>query len=145
MNRSEVRAFLEAGVNELTPALEFGAGLITDFNSIRSHTYPSAWQVTASVNVEAEFSAPIASWDIQLVIGQKDRMDSSPQEYEAILDECDTIAQKLIYQYRNIVSGYKLTTMNGITREPFVKKHADCLSGVILSFTLVSPDQTDVC
>lgn len=145
MNRSEVRAFLEAGVNELTPSLEFGAGMITDFNSIRLHTYPSVWQIAAGVNIEIEFSAPVAQWDIQLIIGQKDRADSSPAEYELILDECDTIAQKLIYKYRNIVEGYKLTTMASVTREPFIKKHADVVSGVLLSFTLVSPDQTNVC
>lgn len=146
MDRSEVRAFIEAGVNELVPAIEFGAGLVTDFNSIRSHEYPAVWQVTSPVSSEhLPSGAPTDNWNIELIVAQIDRMDSSPQEYEHIIDDCDLVAQKLIYQYRNIIDGYKLTTMTGVNREPFVKKHADCVTGVILTFQLISPDKTNVC
>lgn len=146
MTREEVRDFLESGVNELVPAVEFGAGLITDFNSIRNHQYPSVWQIDANSNSELLMSgAPVDTWDIELVIAQKDRMDSSPTEYEHIVDDCDEIAQKLVYQYRNIVDGYKMTTMTNVSREPFVKKFADVLSGVTLKFSLISPDKTNLC
>lgn len=145
MTRTEIRDFLQAGVNALTPVPEFGSGLVTDFNSIRSHEYPAVWQVVAQVTAEFTISAPLDSWEIDLIVAQKDRMDSSPEEYEHIVDDCDLIAQKLIYQYRDQVSGYKLVTMTGVSREPFVKKYADCLSGVNLKFTLVVQNKTDVC
>lgn len=145
MTRTEIRDFLQAGVNALTPVPEFGSGLVTDFNSIRSHEYPAVWQVVAQVTAEFTISAPLDSWEIDLIVAQKDRMDSSPVEYEHIVDDCDLIAQKLIYQYRDQVSGYKLVTMTGVSREPFVKKYADCLSGVNLKFTLVVQNKTDVC
>ncbi len=145
MKREEVREFLKEGVNGIVPAPEFGSGLITDFNSIRSHEYPAVWQVVSPVGTVEGTSAPQDSWEIELIVAQKDRMDSSHDEYEHILDDCDLIAQKLIYKYRKIVDGYKLVTMESIRREPFVKKYADCLSGVMLTFTLNVPNQTNVC
>jgi hypothetical protein len=145
MTRTEIRDFLQAGVNALTPVPEFGSGLVSDFNSIRSHEYPAVWQVVAQVTAELTISAPLDSWEIDLIVAQKDRMDSSPSEYEHIIDDCDLIAQKLVFQYRDQVSGYKLVTMTGVSREPFVKKYADCLSGVNLKFTLVVQNNTNVC
>lgn len=146
MTRKEVRDFIEAGVNKLVPAIEFGSGLVTDFNSIRSHEYPAAWLITAPMTSEhTQAGAPVDTWNIELIVAQLDKMESSPEQYEHIVDDCDVIAQKLIYQYRNIVSGYKLVTMTGVNREPFVKKHADCVTGVMLTFQLVSPDKTNVC
>lgn len=146
MTRKEVREFLEAGVNELVPAIEFGSGLVTDFNSIRSHQYPAVWQITSPMSSEHnQAGAPVDTWNIELIVAQIDKMESSAVQYEHIVDDCDEIAQKLIYQYRNIVDGYKLVTMTGVNREPFVKKHADCVTGVLLTFQLVSPDKTNVC
>jgi len=145
MKRSEIREFLREGVNALTPAPEFGSGLITDFNSIRSHQYPAVWQTIAPVNPDIEFQAPVDSWEIILTIAQKDAMDSISETYEQIIDSCDEIGQKLIYQYRNVTAGYKLLTIEEIKREPFVKKYADCLTGIFLTFTIKAVDKTDVC
>ena len=145
MKRSEVRQFLEDGVNALTPAPVFGSGLITEFNSIRSHEYPVVWQTIAPVNSEVQNQAPMDNWEILLTIAQKDRMDSVSTEYEQIIDQCDEIAQKLTYQYRNVTSGYKLINLEDLKREPFVKKHADCLTGVEFTFTIKAVDRTNVC
>ena len=84
-------------------------------------------------------------WDIELIIAQKDAMDSAPEVYEGIVDSSDLIAQKLIYQYRNRISGYKQIAIDSIKREPFIKKYADCLTGVKLTFTITANDKTNVC
>jgi len=148
MKRSEIRAFLKAGVDALTPPPpEFGSGLITDFNSNRSHTYPSVWQNVKPVDVDLPepMNAPLDEWDIELIIAQKDALDSAHEVYEGIVDEADLIAQKLTYQYRNVTSGYKLIQISSIKREPFIKKYADCLTGVKLTFTITANDKTNVC
>lgn len=148
MTRKEVRAFLEAGVNELTPALDFGSGRVSDFNpvSAKSGGFPRVWQVIAPVSSEQPAQAPVDNWEIELLIAGKDDMGSVPEQFELIIDDCDEIAQKLVYIYRNIVDGYKLVTMSGVVREPFVKLNgAAVMSGVSLKFTLVAPDQTNVC
>lgn len=146
MKRSEIRELLRGGVNALDPAPEFGSGQISDFNSLRSHTYPSVWQTVKPVDVDGlELSAPLDKWDIELIIAQKDAMDSAPEVYEGIVDSSDLIAQKLIYQYRNRISGYKQIAIDSIKREPFIKKYADCLTGVKLTFTITANDKTNVC
>ena len=130
----------------MIPTLEFGSGLITDFNAIRSHEYPAVWMNIAPVSgSNAPYGAPLDVWEIELIIAQKDRMDSSPEEYEHIIDDCDEIAQKLMYNYNRLAAGYKMVSLSDRNREPFVKKYADCLSGVVLTFRMTIPDQTNIC
>ncbi len=86
---------------------------------------------------------PIDAWQIRLHIARLDAMDSLPDQYEAIIDECDSIAQTLQFKYNQIVSGSNLITMSDISRVPYVKKYEDCVTGVLLSFSLNGPDKTD--
>jgi hypothetical protein len=93
-------------------------------------------------------SAPVDSWKIQLSVFRIDKLDSTPSVYEDLVDSCDDMARKLIYKYRNIVSGYKLVTMESVTRSKFIKSPKygpDCLTGVEVKFTLTAPDKSNVC
>jgi len=145
MKRSEVRNFINSGVAAITPQLEFGSGMLTDFNSERSNIYPKVWLESLEVDTVVPSSAPVDTWPIKLYIAWKDQMDSKPEQYEDLVDKADFIAQKLIYQYRNVVTGYKLVEILADKREPWIKKNADCLTGVVLSFDLKATDATDVC
>lgn len=146
MTRSEVRDFLEAGVNALDPPPTFGYGLYSFFNSNRSWEYPLVFQETAPVNSEVPTqSAPVDEWEIILHVANLTKLDAVPSEYEPLIDDCDLIAQKLIYQYRAQVSGYKLVRIEGFSREPFTKINADLLAGVTLRFNLKVTNQTNVC
>lgn len=147
MKRSEIRAFVKSGVDALVPAVSFNSGLLTFFNSNRTNQYPYVFQETGSISTDINFQTgpPLDQWEIILHIAYLDSMDSIPDQYELLVDKADEIAQKLITKYNQIVSGYKNVTIEGIGREPFVHKHADCLSGVILTFTIVSPDKTNNC
>jgi len=148
MTRAEVRAFVESGIDNLNQSgevIQFGSGRITEFNSTRSNIYPFCWLESLSVDTDLINSMPFDNWNIVIHVAAKDAQDSSADQYETIVDTCDVIAQKLVKKYNDVVSGYKLVTLSGINREPFIKKHADNTSGVILSFTLISPDQTNLC
>ncbi len=147
MKREEIREFLKDGVNALDPPLEFGYGRLSEFNpaSVKG-SFPMVWQLTSSVTTELANQSPVDSWSIELLIAEKDRMDSSAEEYEHIIDDCDLIAQKLVYQYRNSVEGYKNVTLSGFEREPFVKTNgAAVMSGVKLTFTILVQNKTNVC
>lgn len=148
MKRSEVRSFIESGVTALNSegvTLQFDNGRVTEFNSDRSNTYPFAWLEPLNTSPEIINSVPYDNWEIIIHIAQKDAPDSVQSQYEGIVDTCDEIGQKLVKKFNDVVSGYKLVTIQNISRIPFYKKHADCLSGVVLSFTLNVPDTTNLC
>jgi hypothetical protein len=151
MKRSELRQFIKDGVNAITPVLTFSEGLVTEFNADMNRILPTVhllfegndtnlWESRAGVAL-----APSDSWSIKLLIANLDKMDSTADIYEDIVDHCDEVAQKLIYKYRNIIEGYKLVTMDGISRKKFVKKYTSCLTGIELTFTIHAPDKTNVC
>lgn len=146
MKRRDVRAFVEQGINALSETAEFNSGKIDEFNSQPDKRYPFCW--LDSIGVKSELTVnylPIDDWDISILIVKQDSLGSAPEEYEEIVDQCDELAQQLIYQFNNQVSGYKLVTLKGISREPFIKKLADCTTGVNLKFTLNAPDTTNNC
>ena len=146
--RSEVRDLVKSAVDALDPAVRFNSGLLTFFNSDRKNKYPYVFMEAASVTpafVAGPNQAPTNSWDIILHVADLDAMDSIPDQYELIVDAMDEIAANIIGQINEVVSGYKIVTIEGITREPFIHKHADVLNGVILSFTLISVDKTNYC
>lgn len=147
MKRSEVRTFIENGIATLSPQMGFGSGRISEFNSKLDKTYPFAWLESLSNSPDINTGVnTIDHWEIIIHIAKKDAQDSSADQYEAIVDECDLIAQELQKAYNEDIDGYKILTMESISREPFIKKHAsDCLTGVIFSFTLSGPDTTNLC
>lgn len=147
MKRSEIRTFLETGVNAINPSMPFGSGRISEWNSSRSNEYPGTWwESIRPTEVELiNNNLPQDGWPVRLHIGKKDAADSSAVQYEQIIDDCDYIAQQLIRQYNQVVENSNTVTITNIDREPFVKKNADVISGVILSFTLTGPDKTNLC
>lgn len=147
MTRTEVRAFLKAGVDALDPVLEFGSGLISDFNAKPDKTHPQVWQELRPVDgTNPPTQAPVDDWDIRLHIAiGHNQQDVSPAEYEDFIDTCDLVAQKLMHQYNSIVAGYKLVSLVNRSRTPFAKKHAHVMSGVILAFRINVPDKTYLC
>lgn len=145
MTRAEINTFIKTGVDSLKPAVEYGRGRISEFNSIRNHLYPAAWFETSDMSMEINgaTNVPNDTWEINLHVCKKDTPDSMPVDYEDLIDQCDGIAQTLQFKYNKIVSGYKLMTLSEIKREPFVKKFSDCLTGVLMSFQINTPDLTD--
>ncbi len=145
MLRQEIRAFIEAGVDTITPSVRFNSGRITELNSKRSNQYPYVWLESLS---RTGLPNSGFSWLINIHIAKKDKPGSKPEEYEAIVDECDLIAQQLMPQYKLLLegSGYtNLTLEDGEICDPFIHRHADDTTGVILSFNIQDFSPTDVC
>jgi uncharacterized protein YecA (UPF0149 family) len=147
MTRTEVRAFIKSGCEAVSVNYPFNSGRLTEFNSQLNNTYPYLWLESLKTSVSLTTTQmPFDNWEISIFIAKLDKMDSLPIQYESIVDDCDLIAQKLVYQLNQAVEGFKLSILDNITREPFIKeKHVDCISGVNLSFTLGVPDTTNVC
>lgn len=151
MKRSEIRTFVQTGANAITPAVTFGTGTYTFFNSNRDWSYANGLvfhETVTSMEVDTETfaaQAPTDGWNVKLWIAFLTKMDAIPDDYEPLIDQADYIAQRLMYKYNQVVSGYKRVTITDVKRVPFVKKNADVLCGVTLSFKINAPDQTNVC
>lgn len=147
MKRSEVRAFLKSGVDALAQSIKFNAGRITEFNSNRSNTYPFIWLETlkSTPGINPDTGLTTENWAVALHIANKDSAGSLPEQYEAIVDECDYLGQQLTGQYTHSLATSKLMVLEGIDRDPFIHKHADDTTGIILTFTLIDFSPTDVC
>lgn len=144
MTRKEIYQLIKDGVDRLKLPHEFGRGRISEFSSTRDHNYPIIWFETSPMSTSlSQNSMPIDAWPIRLHIGRLDKEDSKTEQYEYIIDECDLIAQALSFIYNSVVTNSTFITIDSINREPFIKKHADSVTGVLLSFTLTGPDTTD--
>jgi len=166
MKREDIRTFLRDGADAIK--CEFDSGRITEFNSKLNKTYPFAWveSLQAVTTFGATGSMLIDTWTVAIHIARLDSADSLQTQYEELIDQCDDLARKLVWQYNNFLYGssstvsatatlsdnttlkraaYSKISIGEVQRIPFIKLHADCLTGVILSFNLTSPDSTDVC
>src|SRR5258705_8621246 len=108
MKRSEIREFVRSGVVALFPTVGFDSGMLSDFNSQRDNIYPKVWLESPDTQTDYPASAPIDDWSLKLYIASLDKVDSAPDVYEDLVDQADFIAQKLLYELRNIIEGYKL-------------------------------------
>lgn len=138
MKRSEVKDFIQSGAELLN--IPFETGRITEFNSSRSNTYPFIFLESLSVNTTISYSLPTDTWSVRLHIAFKDSIDSKMDQYEGLIDQADDIGKSLVKRYNDILTNYNLVTISGITRVPFIKRHADCLTGIVLTFTLIAQD-----
>jgi hypothetical protein len=146
MKRSEVRAFVKSGVDYLNQSIPFNSGRISDFNKQRSNEYPYVWLESLSVTPDIQAQGPpMDSWNIVLHILNIDKVDSLPEQYELIIDECDEIGQHLVKTFNDLLTDSKNIVLDGVSRDPFIKLHADCLTGIVLSFNINTWDKSSFC
>lgn len=146
MRRADVRTLIETAINDLSMTIGFGSGEITEFNSQPDKPYPFAWLSSLANNPElTDIQLMMDNWNCEITIAKKDATDAIAAESEDIIDVCDEIAKTILQRINQVVSGYKLLILKSISIDPFTKKHADCLSGVTLSFTLNTPDTENRC
>lgn len=134
MKRSEIKEFIQAGAEFYT--IPFATGRISEFNSSRSNNYPFIFFETPSVSTDLINSVQSDTWTIRLHLASKDAPDSKMEQYEDLVDDADYLAQRLVRRYNDVINDYNLVLISDISRTPFIKKHADCLTGVLLQFTL---------
>jgi len=147
MERAEVRSFIESGVEYLNQSIPFNSGRLTEFNSNRSNEYPFVWLETlaSTEDITTSGGPNVQNWNITLRIVFKDAIDSSPQQYESLIDQADVLARKLKKVYDQKLQSSKLVTLTGLSYDPVIKVHADCVTGVDLSFTLEAYDNSKLC
>lgn len=137
MTRADIRAYIKSGVDAMSPSISFNSGRITEFNSQRSNEYPYVWlESLSSAPDVTDSGATFDVWSVIMHIAKLDKADSLPEQYEALIDDCDYIAQQLWSQYNTILGTSTKLILSGGERQPFIHKHADDTTGVILTFTI---------
>lgn len=134
MKRSEIKEFIQSGAEFYN--IPFSTGRLSEFNSSRSNTYPFIFLETIEVDTDLNNSIQTDNWIIRLHITSKDAVDSKMAQYEKLVDDADYLAQRLIRRYNDVINNFDLVTLSGVSRTPFIKRYADCLTGVLLQFTL---------
>lgn len=134
MKRSEIKEFIQAGAEFYN--IPFATGRLSEFNSSRSNTYPFIFLETIEVDTDLVNSIQTDNWLIRIHIASKDSVDSKMGQYEKLVDDADYLAQKLVRRYNDVINDYNLVLISGLSRTPFIKRYADCLTGVLLQFTL---------
>lgn len=147
MTRKETRALLKSALDALSVVILFNSGRITEFNSQRDNEYPFVWSdpLSRATEFRVPDNLPLDGWNVSLHFAKKDQAGSSPEEYESIVDDCDLLAKQFTNKLNSVIEGFKLITITNLSCDPFYHRHADDTSGVVLSFILNSPDQTNVC
>jgi hypothetical protein len=156
MGHKDVRLFIQDVAESLRTDVKFGYGRASDFNQIKDKQYPYIWldPLISSMTLGEDGLNFTESYTVSLSFYKFDEMDSTEDEYKVILDDVDTLVQKFIRKINeNLENDYSgdmvLTTWNtrveNINKQPFIKVMADVLTGFILTFDFVVPDNFEYC
>lgn len=144
MSHQSVVAIHEDTAKSLGDNIQFGYGKQTDFNQIQNKRYPYIWQALLSSNGRDENRNKI--WATTILFCEMDKEDSIEGEYKKILDRTD----KLVDQFMNSLD-LRFNEMDadvviqGFSQLPFVKDAVDDITGWIVQYQLLVPDDFDYC
>jgi hypothetical protein len=136
---------VEAATKALSNVAKFRSGVQSDFNSEKNKPYPYVWLESLSRSETVPNGKKLEEWNVNIRIAYIDKMDSKPEAYEKLKDQADDIASKLCDIMDRGLHKSNLVTMPTRQINPFHKQHADCLTGVDLTFALVTPAGSVFC
>jgi len=155
MSHNAVRLLLKDTADNLSTAVSFGYGQASYFNKIKDKGYPYIWldPLVSTIQVNEDNLLTTEIYTCSVTIYKFDDPDSLPGAYELILDQTDEIAQEFIRDLNEKLedNGSLATiqranvTLSNISKQPFIKKMADVLTGFVLTFDLTVPDKFDYC
>lgn len=148
MSHKSVVALIQDTVSKLGDGIEFGDGRTSDFN-IQGHQAkniiwldPLNAQPAYTVNGVSNYQK---LWNVNLIFYQKDRVDSSPKEYNNILSSTDVILDKFVNTLNFFIDGSDDLVISGFNQQNFIKVTAHVLTGWTLTFNLLVPDSFEYC
>ena len=156
MSHKAVRQFIETTAKSLADNVKFGYGRSSDFNKIKDKKYPYIWMdpLNSSFEIGEDAINFTERYSVSLVFYRFDDPDSTEDQYKLILDETDKLVQTFVRKiHENLENAYHLTdiirtdntVVENITKQPVIKVMADVLTGWIVTFELIVPDNFDYC
>jgi hypothetical protein len=149
MSHQSVVAIHKDTALSLADNMQFGYGRQSDFNQIQNKRYPYIW--LALLSSSASFTVNNVNnytnvWSVTLLFCEMDREDSIESTYEKILDRMDVLADKFINTLNLRFNEMDADViLQGISKLPFIKDAVDDITGWIVQYQLLVPDDFDYC
>lgn len=149
MSHQSVVAIHKDTALSLGDDIQFGYGRQTDFNQIKNKRYPYIW--LALLSSSASFTVNNVSnytnvWSVTILFCEMDREDSIETTYEKILDRMDALADKFVNSLNLRFNEMDAdVVLQGVSKLPFIKDAVDDITGWLVQYQLLVPDDFDYC
>lgn len=154
MNHKAVRDLLSDTSKSLDPSVSFGYGRLSDFNKIRDKKYPYIWSdvVSGSGSYTENAINLTKTYGVTLSFLDKDETANDQEQTNPILDAMSNLSDGFInklnlsdFDETELATLTAMIQITNITHTRVIKDHADILSGWVVSFNLITPDDFDYC
>lgn len=147
MSHKGTRLLIEDVSKSLGDNIKFTYARTEDFNVMRDKVYP--FITLEPLNATASFTVNNVSnymkvFNATLTFYQLDKESSIGDDYKKILDDMDHLVDQFITKL-NFFSNNDEIIIQNINQQPFIKATADILTGWILTFQIVTPDNWNYC
>lgn len=149
MSHKSVRELIQDTVKSLADNITFSYGRTSDFNQQQDKPLGTL------VNLDLMSAVPVyavdgvhnytKAWRCSMAFYQYDEKGSTELEYVKILDETDTLVDKLLNKLNFYSFKADTITILDMNQDPFVKATKDVLTGHLLGFTVQTEDEFDYC
>lgn len=155
MSHKGIRLLIEDTAKRLGDDIQFTYAKQSDFNILRDKRYPfiSLDPLVASAGFAVNNTSNYTKvWSVSMAFYELDSVSSTQDEYAIILDEVDNLVDRFITKINeyggtenNNVFNEDNIIIQSISQQPFVKAMADVLTGYLVSFQIVVPDNWNYC
>lgn len=149
MSHKGIRLLIQDTAQSLGDDIQFDYARTSDFNvTASSQRYPFTTLDLLSAIPEYTVdgvSNYMKRWLCSMAWYGLDKADSTPEEYEKILDDIDALIDKFL----NKLNFYSLEAdtiiISSVNQQPFVKATSAILTGFTLTFQIQQSDQFNYC
>lgn len=148
MSHLSVRTLIEETVKQVDTSIKFAYARASDFNSIIKKGDNAAHLDTLSSSLEyTEGSFNLTeSFNVAIIFYSLDDIQGAEKETAAILDKTDKTATKFIQKLNlKVLDLDQDVEILSIRKEPIIKATVSFMTGTLIRFSLVVPDDFNYC
>lgn len=147
MSHKGIRLLIENTAKALGDDIQFTYARTSDFDILRDKRYP--FIALDPLRANSQFSVNNVSnytktWSVDMAFYELDNSSYTQQDYSLILDDVDTLVDLFITKL-NYYSNNDDIIIQSISQQPFIKTTSDILTGYLLSFQILVPDNWNYC
>jgi len=147
VSHKALRLLIEHTAKKLGDDIQFTYARTSDFNLLRNKRYPfiSLDPITSTASYTDNSYNYTKIWTCSMAFYEIDKESSSQEEYALLLDSADVLVDSFIQRLNSIVELEADIVITNVSQTPFIKATADILTGFLLTFQVLVPDDWDYC